>query len=137
MNTKMFNYYQDEETYDIAYMHKKFDMTYNLKPQTLTNEVLMSRAEFIQEEVDELKQAIEHNDYLEIIDALVDIVVVVKGTAAMMGIKWKLHWKEVLRANMDKVRGKNAKRPDLEEDLIKPLGWAGPSHSYVLHHYDR
>lgn len=137
MNTKMFNYYMDEETYDIAFMHKKFDMVYNLTPHSLSRELLMARAEFIQEEVDELKQAIEHNDYLEIIDALVDIVVVVKGTAVMMGLKWKLHWKEVLRANMDKVRGKNVKRPDLEEDLVKPCGWAGPSHSFVLHSYDR
>jgi predicted HAD superfamily Cof-like phosphohydrolase len=137
METRMLNYYMDEETYDIAHMHKKFGMTYNLKPKALNHETLMSRAEFIQEEVDELMRAIEQNNYLEVIDALVDIVVVVKGTAVMMGLKWKLHWKEVLRANLAKERGSNPKRPDLKEDLIKPLGWHGPSHSFVLNSYDR
>ena len=130
-------YFIDSETADIAHMHQKFEMTYNLKPQALTREILMSRANFIQEELDELKESIQQGDYFETIDALVDIVVVVKGTAAMMGLRWSKHWDEVHRANMDKERGRNPKRPDLEEDLIKPLGWCGPSHSYVLHNYDQ
>jgi len=137
MDTNIQDYFIDSETADIAAMHQKFDMTFNLKPQALKHDTLMSRAEFIQEELDELKEAIAHNDYFETIDALVDIVVVVKGTAAMMGLRWSKHWDEVHRANMAKERGRNPKRPDLEEDLIKPCGWAGPSHSFVLDSYDR
>jgi predicted HAD superfamily Cof-like phosphohydrolase len=137
MDTELLDYFIDPETTNIAEMHKRFEMTYNLKPQTLTKEILMSRAEFIQEELNELKESILQGDYFETVDALVDIVVVVKGTAAMMGLRWKLHWDEVHRANMAKVRGNNTKRPDLKEDLVKPIGWCGPSHSYVLHNYDR
>jgi len=137
MDMNLEEYFIDSETADIAGMHQKFGMTYNLKPQALNHETLMARAEFIQEELDELKQAIAHNDYFETIDALVDIVVVVKGTAAMMGLRWSKHWDEVHRANMTKERGRNPKRPDLKEDLVKPMGWAGPSHSFVLYSYDQ
>ncbi len=129
-------YFIDSETADIAHMHQKFDMLYNLKPQSLNEELLMPRAEFLCEEIIELEYAIGHNDFLEIIDALIDIVVVAKGTAAMMGLRWSKHWEEVHRANMEKERGNNPKRPDLIEDLINSPGWSGPEHRRVLENYN-
>lgn len=128
-------YFGDGETADIAEMHHKFEMTYNLGPRTLSRDVLRSRANFIKEELEELQDAIERGDFLEVIDALVDIVVVVKGTAAMLGLRWDRHWQEVYRSNMSKERGNNPKRPDLKEDLIKPEGWMGPDHLAILSKY--
>ena len=118
-------------------MHTKFNFTCSLKPSVSDKKTLLARAEFIQEELDELKQNIENGDYLETIDALVDIAVVVKGTAVIMGIRWKYHWDEVHRANMMKQVGNNAKRPDLEQDLIKPEGWCGPDHLLVMDRHGR
>lgn len=132
---KLDKYFEDEETADIAEMHHQFEMTYNTAPRTLSKDTLKSRAEFIREELDELFDAIERNDYLAMVDALVDIVVVVKGTVAMLGLRWRRHWREVHRANMSKQRGNNPKRPELKEDLIKPEGWMGPDHLNVLTRY--
>ena len=130
--TRLESYFKDPETVDIAQMHDKFNFTCSLQPSVSDPQTLKARADFIQEELDELKQNIEHGNYLEIIDALVDIVVVAKGTAVIMGIRWKYHWDEVHRANMMKQVGNNDKRPDLKQDLIKPPGWYGPDHLRVL-----
>lgn len=130
--TRLESYFKEGETVDIAQMHDKFNFTLNLETVLLAKEIANARADFIKEELEELYAAIERNDLVEIIDALIDIVVVVKGTAAMMGIRWRYHWDEVHQANMMKEIGRNDKRPDLVEDLIKPLGWCGPDHLTVL-----
>ena len=125
-------YFRDKETADIADMHKKFWDNVAMKPKMGHKDLMRARADFIQEELNELYQAIEQGDFLEQIDALIDIVVVVKGTAVQMGIRWGDHWNEVLRANMSKEVGQNPKRPELKHDLIKPEGWMGPDHLSVM-----
>ena len=135
--TRLEGYFKDPETVDIAEMHTKFNFTCSLKPSVSDKKTLLARADFIQEELDELKRNIENGDYLETIDALVDIAVVVKGTAVIMGIRWKYHWDEVHRANMMKQVGNNDKRPDLEQDLIKPEGWCGPDHLLIMDRHGR
>lgn len=129
---KFEDYYGDKEVADLAEMHEKFWGDQSLKPSVSDKDYLMARAEFIQEELDELKEAIENGDYLEQIDALVDIVVVCKGSAVLMGLKWDEHWDEVMRANNEKEPGEQAKRPGMKHDLIKPSGWCGPDHLRVL-----
>jgi len=132
---KLQAYFIDREAFQIAQLYDKFEMTYNLAPVLLSRETLRARAAFIREELEELEAAVESGDYLETIDALVDIVVVVKGTAVMMGLRWARHWDEVQEANMRKKRGTLSKRPGLKEDLIKPPGWFGPDHLNVLDRY--
>jgi predicted HAD superfamily Cof-like phosphohydrolase len=136
--TKFESYFRDSETVDIAQMHDKFWGNVKLSPSVCTKEVLLARADFIQEELNEFRSSVENGDYLEQIDALVDMVVVAKGTAVMMGLRWKWHWDEVHRANLMKEIGKNEKRPDMPFDLIKPEGWIGPNHLSVFDaRYDR
>lgn len=125
-------YYGDKEVADLAEMHEKFWGDHSTKPSVSDKDYLLARAEFIQEELDELKQAIIDGDYLEQIDALVDIVVVCKGSACLMGLRWNRHWNEVMRANNEKEPGAQAKRPGMKHDLIKPDGWSGPNHLGVL-----
>jgi len=129
---KFLNYYGDPETTDIAEMHHKFWNNVTLNPRPGSRDDILARVDFIQEELDELREATMRGDFLEVIDALVDIVVVAKGTAVMIGIPWRTHWNEVHRANMSKEVGQNKKRPDMPFDLIKPPGWMGPDHLSIL-----
>lgn len=130
--TRFENYFKDPETVDIAEMHDRFWKNVKCKPSVVDKESLLARADFIQEELDEFREAVLAGDYLEQIDALVDIAVVTKGTAVMMGIRWKYHWDEVHRANMMKEVGVNEKRPDMPFDLTKPRGWIGPNHLEIM-----
>lgn len=81
----------------------------------------------IDEEVSELKEAIEKCDPVEIIDALEDIVVVTIGAMHSMGADGEGGWKEVMRTNfakIDKETGKVRKREDGK--VLKPVGWTPP-----------
>jgi predicted HAD superfamily Cof-like phosphohydrolase len=81
----------------------------------------------IQEELDELKQAIGDQDPVETLDALLDIMVVTVGAIHSMGADGEGGWKEVMRTNfakIDKETGKVRKREDGK--VLKPLGWTPP-----------
>lgn len=129
-------YFKDPETIDIAELHLKFDLGIELSPRLLDEKILVARFDFLDEELTEFGVAIQNGDLPEMIDALVDLVVVAKGTAVMMGIEWKPHWDEVQRANWEKEKGFNAKRPDMPADMVKPEGWRPPDHQRVLDRHD-
>jgi len=129
------DYYGDPEMLEMFYFHDHHGLEHHQDFHPLTQKVLRARADFIREELDELYRAIDQGDIDGVIDALVDQVVVIKGTALMMGLRWRKHWSEVHLRNMQKVRGYNPKRPDLKEDLIKPEGWTSPNHLKILETY--
>lgn len=104
----------------------------NLAKHQMTDEELEERIKFILEEVHELQDAQHLENTVEIIDALIDIVYVVMGIAALKGINWQAHWNEVHQANLRKRPGKNPSRPNMTYDLIKPEGWKEPDHYKVL-----
>jgi predicted HAD superfamily Cof-like phosphohydrolase len=81
----------------------------------------------IQEEFKELQVAVENNDQLETLDALIDILVVTIGTIHSMGADAEGAWKEVMSTNfakIDKDTGKVRKREDGK--VLKPIGWVAP-----------
>ena len=83
--------------------------------------------DLIKEEVDELNVAVDNNDNVEVLDALVDILVVTIGAIHSMGADAEGAWKEVMRTNfakIDKETGKVRKREDGK--VLKPVGWQGP-----------
>lgn len=129
-------YFKDPETINVAELHIKFDLGLELSPRLIDEAVLHARFDFLDEELSEMLLAIEEGDFAGIIDALVDMVVVAKGTAIMMGVEWKPHWDEVHRANLAKKRGFNPKRPDMPADMIKPEGWIPPNHEKILERHD-
>lgn len=115
---------------DIAMMHSKFGVgriVANLDKQKLTA-YLQFRINFLQEELDELKEAQSPDD---IVDALIDLCVIAIGTLDAFQVDSHKAWYEVLRANMAKEVGVNSKRSNLFElpDLIKPPGWVAPNHN--------
>lgn len=85
--------------------------------------------DLIEEEYnDELKTAINNNDRVEQLDALIDILVVTIGAIHSMGADAEGAWKEVMRTNfakIDKDTGKVRKREDGK--VLKPLGWEPPN----------
>ena len=83
--------------------------------------------DLIREEDDELTVAINNNDRVETLDALIDILVVTIGAIHSMGADAEGAWKEVMRTNFAKIdheTGKVRKREDGK--VLKPLGWAPP-----------
>lgn len=81
----------------------------------------------IQEEHDELKDAITAEDRVEQLDALIDILVVTIGAIHSAGFDAEGAWKEVMKTNfakIDKETGKVRKREDGK--VLKPVGWTPP-----------
>jgi predicted HAD superfamily Cof-like phosphohydrolase len=81
----------------------------------------------INEEFTELKEAINNNDQLETLDALIDILVVTIGAVHSMGADGEGAWKEVMSTNFAKIdseTGKVRKREDGK--VLKPVGWVPP-----------
>ena len=80
----------------------------------------------IEEEFKELKVAIDDNDKVETLDALIDILVVTIGAIHSMGADAEGAWREVMQTNFAKIDedGKVRKREDGK--ILKPLGWKAP-----------
>ena len=82
----------------------------------------------INEECNELIEAITANDHVETLDALTDILVVTIGAIHSMGADAEGAWKEVMRTNFAKINketGKVEKREDGK--VLKPDGWTPPN----------
>lgn len=84
--------------------------------------------DLIREETDELEEAIQDNDKVEQLDALVDILVVTVGAIRAAGWDGEGAWKEVMKTNFAKIdaeTGKVRKREDGK--VLKPEGWVAPA----------
>jgi len=82
----------------------------------------------IEEEFKELKEAINNNDTVETLDALVDILVVTIGAIHSAGFDAEGAWREVMSTNfakIDKETGLVRKREDGK--VLKPVGWVPPN----------
>lgn len=82
----------------------------------------------IQEETQELQAAVDNNDKVEQLDALIDILVVTIGAIHSMGADAEGAWKEVMRTNFAKIdrdTGRVRKREDGK--VLKPTGWQPPN----------
>jgi predicted HAD superfamily Cof-like phosphohydrolase len=117
---------------DINDMHTKFGVREAISKLNANHlkEYLEFRIRFLQEELDEMKNAAKNNDAEEIVDALIDLCVVAIGTLDAYGVNAYKAWDEVHAANMSKEVGIKASRPNPLglPDLIKPEGWKAPSH---------
>ena len=81
----------------------------------------------IDEEREELEQAINNGDQVEQLDALIDILVVTIGAIHSAGFDAEGAWKEVMRSNfskVDKETGMVRKREDGK--VLKPVTYSPP-----------
>lgn len=114
----MTNVFKDQEKFMIAgdqsvdnYNESQYNMYLNL----------------IKEEVGELQEAVNNNDRVEQLDALIDILVVTVGAIHSMGADGEGAWNEVMATNFAKIdaeTGKVRKRDDGK--ILKPEGWKAP-----------
>lgn len=82
----------------------------------------------IEEEHEELRVALDANDRVEQLDALIDILVVTVGAIRAGGFDGEGAWGEVMSTNfakIDPVSGKVRKREDGK--ILKPDGWVAPN----------
>ena len=100
------------------------------KAEFPNEKIIDLRKKLIEEEFQELKDAIKDNDIVEVADALTDILVVTYGAGVAFGIDLDKCFEEVHRSNMSKLsqegkpiynefgkvmKGPNYSRPDLKK----------------------
>ena len=73
------------------------------KPSFSTNKINKLRYDLIKEELDELKVALDNKDFLEVADALTDILHVTYGAGHAFGIDLDKCFQEVQSSNMSKL----------------------------------
>ena len=89
----------------VAEFHKTFDAPILENPQIPSEQRCELRVNLLQEELNELKQAIEDKDIVEIADALCDLQYVLSGAVLEFGLgdKFVELFDEVQRSNMSKA----------------------------------
>jgi len=138
---------------DMAAFHERFGLEYSGNPRALPKELADFRMDFMREEMREYVKA-SHVLHLELtgpepadqgvilteledqLDAMVDLVYVVIGTAYLHGYgnRWQEAWDRVHYANMQKVRAERAEdsKRGSTFDVVKPKGWRPPSHTDLV-----
>ncbi len=102
------------------------------EPELPDDETSKLRLELIAEELGELEEAIANKDFVEIADALTDILYVTYGAGHAFGLDLDACFREVQRSNMSKLgedgkpiyredgkvlKGSNYSEPDLKKTL--------------------
>ena len=82
---------------------KTFGQEVKSSPSLSTDKINKLRLSLIKEELDELKEAIDKKDLLEIADALTDILYVTYGAGHAFGINLDKCFEEVQNSNMSKL----------------------------------
>ena len=85
--------------------HRIFDIVLNQIPTVVDGRTRELRVKLIQEEFDELKEALAAEDLSSIAKEMADLLYVVYGTAVSYGIEMDPVFREVHRSNMSKVGG--------------------------------
>ena len=82
---------------------KTFGQEVKTKPSFSTDKINKLRIDLIKEELDELTEAINNRDLLEVADALTDILYVTYGAGHAFGIDLDQCFNEVQNSNMSKL----------------------------------
>ena len=89
----------------VAEFHDRFDLPITPEPVIPPAKRCELRISLIQEELNELKEAIENDDLIEVADAYCDLQYVLSGAILEFGIghRFSALFKEVHRSNMSKA----------------------------------
>jgi predicted HAD superfamily Cof-like phosphohydrolase len=118
---------------DVEEFHKAFKINANERPEFPDIAEQDLRMKLIREEVAELELAHRWENFVEVADALADIIYVACGMAVSYGIPLNEVWEEVHRSNMAKL-DPVLHAPIYREDgkVMKPPGWTKPDIEGVL-----
>ena len=108
--------------------HRNFDIVVSPVPTIVDGRTRELRVRLIQEEFDELKEALASDDLSSIAKEMADLLYVVYGTAVSYGIEMQPVFREVHRSNMSKVGG--YKREDGK--WVKPATYSPASIEPIL-----
>lgn len=89
----------------VAEFHQTFDIVQEPIPTIPDEATRELRVRLIQEEFDELQDALRERDTVAVAKELADLLYVVYGTAVSCGIDMEPVFREVHRSNMSKVGG--------------------------------
>jgi predicted HAD superfamily Cof-like phosphohydrolase len=87
----------------VKFFMETFGQEVKTKPSFNTGKVNSLRYDLIKEELEELKEAMENKDILEVADALTDILYVTYGAGHAFGIDLDKCFEEVQSSNMSKL----------------------------------
>ena len=82
---------------------KTFGQEVKTKPSLSTDKINKLRIDLIKEELDELTEAINNKNLLEVADALTDILYVTYGAGHAFGVDLDKCFEEVQNSNMSKL----------------------------------
>lgn len=120
----------------VAEFHTVFDCPIAdnvIGQKVLASDLAFNRMAFMQEEMDEMWEAIRNNDPIEFCDAVVDLLYFTYGTALALGIPLEACFEEVHRSNMAKVGPDGVvQRDPVTGKIKKPDGWTAPDLGEVL-----
>jgi len=107
----------------VGAFHSRFDILVQAVPTELNEETKRLRVRLIQEEFDELKEAMADGNLAAVAKEMADLLYVTYGTAVSYGIDMEPVFQEVHRSNLSKVGG--YKRADGK--WVKPSTYS-PAH---------
>jgi predicted HAD superfamily Cof-like phosphohydrolase len=111
---------------DIKDFHEKFGLAYQGAPRHIPEDLAEFRFRFMREELEEYGDT---EDLEKKLDALVDLMYVLLGTAYLHGFnRFVEAWTRVHKANMQKVRAERVDQSTRQSiyDVVKPAGWTPP-----------
>lgn len=119
---------------DIKHFHEKFGLAYNSGPRQLPEDLQNFRIKFLDEELNEYKEAVIDGNLSKQFDALIDLVYVAIGTAYLQGLPFNKGWEIVHHANMQKRRAERINESTRQSafDVVKPEGWKAPDLTKLL-----
>jgi len=96
------------EIMQLKEFHSAFGLPQRKTPQIMPNKEFELRYRILQEEVTELRDAYEHNNLIEVADAITDCLYVLFGTALQFGLADLLEdcFNEVHLSNMSKLENR-------------------------------
>lgn len=118
--------------------HNRFDILVQTVPTDLNDDTKQLRLRLIQEEFDELKEAMATGNLAAVAKELADLLYVTYGTAVSYGIDMEPVFQEVHRSNLSKVGGykradgKWVKPPTYSRADINPILEAQREHLLTM-----
>jgi len=120
----MAKYQEPNGLSDVAKFHDTFGLPVLDQPVIPDEKRCELRVSLLQEELNELKEAIENNDLVEVADALCDIQYVLSGAVHEFGLgpHFKSLFDEVQRSNMSKTCKTLEEATATQEHYLKTKG---------------
>ncbi len=107
--------------------HRAFDFPIANAPKFPRQETVWFRKDLIEEEIREIKTAMEEDDMVGIADGIADAIYVLVGCAITYGIPLEAVWNRVQKANMAKLGSDGKPVKSAAGKAIKPPGWTPPN----------